>query len=117
MLTDGDHRQPVSLGCVEAVDGDGFRRVGRPRRQGASVLDFIARAAAPATAKKPDANRFRVLTMADLITNATHKEEKSADCVVCGVCEDSADDLCMCWAFGGFVALQRGVSDNSRASD
>ena len=30
MLENGEFRQPVFLGCVEAVDADGFRRVGRP---------------------------------------------------------------------------------------
>ena len=87
MITDGDHRQPVFLGCVEAADSDGFLRVGRPRPQVASVLDFIARAAAPATTKKADGNRCRSLQVSDLITNATHthkvtlRQEESADCV------------------------------------
>ena len=58
MLTEGDHRQPVFLGCVEAVDADVFFRVGFPRPQGASVLDFIARAAASAVVKKLDHNLF-----------------------------------------------------------
>jgi hypothetical protein len=71
MIADADHRQPVFLGCIEAVDADGFRRVGRPLPRGANVLDFISRAAAPVVAKKPDSNRFRALTVADLSTNAT----------------------------------------------
>ena len=90
MLGNGDSRQPVSLGCVEAVDADVFRRVGRPRPQGASVLDFIARAAAPVMAKKTDSSRFGPLQVSDFATNATHihKEEEleSAGFVVaCGV--------------------------------
>ena len=87
MFENGESRHLVFLGCVEAVDADGFRRVVCPRPQGASVLDFIACAAASAAVKKPDANRFLALTAADLSTNATHEEEESADCVVCGVCE------------------------------
>ena len=83
MLENGDQRQPVSLACMEAVDADGFLRVGCPQPEGASVLDSIARAAAPAVVKKPDNNRFRALTVADLITNATYtetfKEEESVD--------------------------------------
>ena len=38
-------------------------------------MDFIASAAAPAVAKKPDSNRFQALTVADLITNATHTQK------------------------------------------
>ena len=71
MIADAEHRQPVFLGCVEAVDADGFRRVGRPRPQGATVLDFIARSAAPVAAKQVDGNRFRPLQASDLIAN-TH---------------------------------------------
>ena len=71
MIADADHRQPVFLGCVEAVDADGYRRVGRPRPQGATVLDFIARSAVPVAAKNVDGNRFSPLQASDLITN-TH---------------------------------------------
>ena len=78
MLENGEGRQPVFLGCVEAVDAKGFRTVGRPVPKGAQVLDFIARAAAPttklthATAGK---NRFRPLQVSDLCTNATHTQQ------------------------------------------
>lgn len=74
MIADADYRQPVFLGCVEAVDADGFHRVGRPLLRGASVLDFIAHAAAPTRAKKSDKNRLRALQVSDLtVTNAhTH---------------------------------------------
>ena len=86
MLENGEPRQPVFLGCVNAVDAEGYRRVRRPQPRGAHILDFISRAAAPVQAKKPDGNRFRPLQVSDLTTNATHKEEESADCVVSGVC-------------------------------
>ena len=105
MLENGEGRQPVFLGCVEAVDADGFRRVGRPQPQGAHVLDFISRAAAPVVAKKHDSNRFRALTVADLITNAAHtelfqgEEEKSNEDIndlekvlCCGMCESQFVD-------------------------
>ena len=73
IIADADHRQPVFLGCVDAVDAEGYRRVGRPRPQGATVLDFIARSTAPVAAKKVDGNRFRPLQASDFDTNAhTH---------------------------------------------
>ena len=74
MFENGESRQPVFLGCVEAVDGDGFRRVGRPQPQGAHVLDFISRAASPTAARKSDGNRSRPLQVSDLTTNAPHTE-------------------------------------------
>ena len=64
-----------------------FAESGAPEPRGAHIMDFIFRAAAPVAAKKSDGNRFRPLQVSDLTTNATHKEEESADCVVCGVCE------------------------------
>ena len=72
MIADADHRQPVFLGCVEAVDADGFRKVGRPMPRGATVLDFIARSAAPAATKKTDGNRFRLLQDSDLTATNAH---------------------------------------------
>ena len=91
-------RQPVFPGCVEAVDADGFRTVGRPVPRGAHILDFIARAAAPTTKSSHAAagkNRFRPLQVSDLCTNATHtttQEEESADLSVdCGVCEEDEE--------------------------
>ena len=51
-------------------------------------MDFIARAAGPAAAPKAGGKRFRALTVADLITNATHTHthKESADYLMCGVC-------------------------------
>ena len=72
MIADADHRQPIFLGCVEAVDADGFRRVGRPVPRDATVLDFIARAAAPTQAKKQDGNRFRAFQVSDLTATNAH---------------------------------------------
>ena len=66
MLENGEYRQPVFLGCVEAVDIDGFRQVGRPRPRGAHVLDFISRAAAPLKLRSPTvtaSDRCRSVTL------------------------------------------------------
>ena len=59
MIETGESRQLVFLGCVEAVDADGFCRVGRPQPRCAHILDFISRAAAPVIGKTPDSNRFQ----------------------------------------------------------
>ena len=74
MFENGESRQPVFLGRVEAVDADGFRRVRRPQPQIATVLDFISRDGAPVAAKKSDGNRFRPLQVSDFATNAQHTE-------------------------------------------
>ena len=58
-------------------------------------MDFISRAAAPVTAKKPDGNRLKPLQVSDFATNSQHtkafQEEESADDdfehVLCGMCE------------------------------
>ena len=61
---------PCSSVCVEAVDVECFRRVGRPQTRGAHILDFISLAAAFVVATKSDSNRFRPLQVSDFATNA-----------------------------------------------
>ena len=103
MIADAEHRQPVFLGCVEAVDSNGFRRVGRPQPRGAHVLDFIARAAAPTAARKSDGIRFRPLQVSDFDTNAhthTHvEEEKLEEMLCCEMCEESLENTDCCVEF------------------
>ena len=69
VLTTDKADSSVFLGCVEAVDKDGFRLVPlKPRQQGQILGDFIK----PTTTKTTTTtttrtnNRYRALTVADL---------------------------------------------------
>ena len=63
MIADAQPRQ-LFMSCVEAVDREGFRLACRHQPRNASILDFIATAAAP---KRASSNRYRPPTTEDLL--------------------------------------------------